>query len=230
MHPDFANVENARSKMIEQQIRPWNVLDPNVLNLLAELRREQFVPRSHRHLAFVDMELPLPHGQVMLAPKVEARLLQELSLLPGDRVLEIGAGSGYMAALMARQAAEVLTVEKYESLAVMARDSLSSAGISNAEVLQANGLAEDSRWSRSMFDAIALSGAVEKIPEHLLRQLNPGGRMVAIVGTTPVMQAVLVERIKSAGSSTTDSLRQSVLFETVTKPLEDAPKISHFKF
>ncbi len=230
MHPDSANVEIARSKMSVQQIRPWNVLDPNVLNLLAELRREQFVPRSHRHLAFVDMELPLPHGQVMLAPKVEARLLQELSLLPGDRVLEIGAGSGYMAALMARQAAEVLTVEKYESLAVMARDSLASAGISNAEVLQANGLAEDSRWSRSMFDAIALSGAVEKIPEHLLRQLNPGGRMVAIVGTTPVMQAVLVERIKSAGSSTTDSLRQSVLFETVTKPLEDAPKISHFKF
>jgi len=230
MNPDFANVENARSKMIEQQIRPWNVLDPNVLNLLAELPRERFVPRSHRHLAFVDMELPLPHGQVMLAPKVEARLLQELSLLPGDRVLEIGAGSGYMAALMARQAAEVLTVEKYEGLAAMARDSLTSAGISNAEVLQANGLAEDSRWSRSMFDAIALSGAVEKIPEHLLRQLNPGGRMVAIVGTAPVMQAVLVERIKSVGSSTTDSLRQSVLFETVTKPLEDAPKISHFKF
>lgn len=230
MNPDFANVENARSKMIEQQIRPWNVLDPNVLNLLAELPRERFVPRSHRHLAFVDMELPLPHGQVMLAPKVEARLLQELSLLPGDRVLEIGAGSGYMAALMARQAAEVLTVEKYEGLAVMARDSLTATGISNAEVLQANGLAEDSRWSRSMFDAIALSGAVEKIPEHLLRQLNPGGRMVAIVGTAPVMQAVLVERIKSAGSSTTDSLRQSVLFETVTKPLEDAPKISHFKF
>ena len=230
MNPDFANVESARSKMIEQQIRPWNVLDPNVLNLLAELPRERFVPRSHRHLAFVDMELPLPHGQVMLAPKVEARLLQELSLLPGDRVLEIGAGSGYMAALMARQAAEVLTVEKYEGLAAMARDSLTSAGISNAEVLQANGLAEDSRWSRSMFDAIALSGAVEKIPEHLLRQLNPGGRLVAIVGTAPVMQAVLVERIKSVGSSTTDSLRQSVLFETVTKPLEDATKISRFKF
>jgi len=230
MNPDFANVESARSKMIEQQIRPWNVLDPNVLNLLAELPRERFVPRSHRHLAFVDMELPLPHGQVMLAPKVEARLLQELSLLPGDRVLEIGAGSGYMAALMARQAAEVLTVEKYEGLAAMARDSLTSAGISNAEVLQANGLAEDSRWSRSMFDAIALSGAVEKIPEHLLRQLNPGGRLVAIVGTAPVMQAVLVERIKSVGSSTTDSLRQSVLFETVTKTLEDATKISRFKF
>ncbi|MBU6304497.1 MAG: protein-L-isoaspartate O-methyltransferase [Betaproteobacteria bacterium] len=230
MNPDFTNVENARSKMIEQQIRPWNVLDPNILTLLAELPRERFVPRSHRHLAFVDMELPLAHGQVMLAPKVEARLLQELSLLPSDRVLEIGAGSGYMAALMARQAAEVISVEKYESLALMARQSLSEAGISNAEVLQANGLAEDSRWSRSMFDAIVLSGAVEKIPDHLLRQLNPGGRMVAIVGSVPVMQAILVERIKPTGSSPASSLRQAVLFETVTKPLEDAAKIPHFRF
>lgn len=230
MNPDFTNVENARSKMIEQQIRPWNVLDPNILTLLAELPRERFVPRSHRHLAFVDMELPLAHGQVMLAPKVEARLLQELSLLPSDRVLEIGAGSGYMAALMARQAAEVISVEKYESLALMARQSLSEAGISNAEVLQANGLAEDSRWSRSMFDAIVLSGAVEKIPDHLLRQLNPGGRMVAIVGSVPVMQAILVERIKPTGSSPASSLRQAVLFETVTKPLEDAAKIPRFRF
>jgi protein-L-isoaspartate(D-aspartate) O-methyltransferase len=230
MNPDFTNVENARSKMIEQQIRPWNVLDPNILTLLAELPRERFVPRSHRHLAFVDMELPLAHDQVMLAPKVEARLLQELSLLPSDRVLEIGAGSGYMAALMARQAAEVISVEKYESLALMARQSLSEAGISNAEVLQANGLAEDSRWSRSMFDAIVLSGAVEKIPDHLLRQLNPGGRMVAIVGSVPVMQAILVERIKPTGSSPASSLRQAVLFETVTKPLEDAAKIPRFRF
>jgi len=230
MNPDFTNVENARSKMIEQQIRPWNVLDPNILTLLAELPRERFVPRSHRHLAFVDMELPLAHDQVMLAPKVEARLLQELSLLPSDRVLEIGAGSGYMAALMARQAAEVISVEKYESLALMARQSLSEAGISNAEVLQANGLAEDSRWSRSMFDAIVLSGAVEKIPDHLLRQLSPGGRMVAIVGSVPVMQAILVERIKPTGSSPASSLRQAVLFETVTKPLEDAAKIPRFRF
>ena len=230
MNPDFTNVENARSKMIEQQIRPWNVLDPNILTLLAELPRERFVPRSHRHLAFVDMELPLAHDQVMLAPKVEARLLQELSLLPSDRVLEIGAGSGYMAALMARQAAEVISVEKYESLALMARQSLSEAGISNVEVLQANGLAEDSRWSRSMFDAIVLSGAVEKIPDHLLRQLNPGGRMVAIVGSVPVMQAILVERIKPTGSSPASSLRQAVLFETVTKPLEDAAKIPRFRF
>ena len=230
MNPDFANIEKARSKMIEQQIRPWNVLDPNVLNLLAELRREQFVPRSHRHLAFVDMELPLPHGQVMLAPKVEARLLQELSLLPDDRVLEIGAGSGYMAGLMARQAAEVLTVEKYEGLVALAQSNLSEAGILNVEVVQANGLVEQPRWSRSMFDAIAISGAVERVPEHLLQQLSPGGRMVAIVGSAPVMQAVLIERVRSAGHGSADGIRQTVLFETVTTPLEDAPKISHFKF
>ena len=230
MNPDFANIDKARSKMIEQQIRPWNVLDPNVLNLLSELHRENFVPRSHRHLAFVDMELPLPEGQVMLAPKVEARLLQELSLTPTDRVLEIGSGSGYMAALMARQAAQVLTVEKYERLVALAQENLAQAGISNIEVVHANGLAENSRWAHNTFDAIAISGALEKIPEHLVRMLNPGGRMVAIVGTAPIMQAVLIERVGSGAGQAIDGTRSTVLFETFTKPLEDAPKISHFKF
>lgn len=228
MNPDFANIDKARSKMIEQQIRPWNVLDPNVLNLLSELHREDFVPRSHRHLAFVDMELPLPEGQVMLAPKVEARLLQELSLTPTDRVLEVGSGSGYMAALMARQAAQVLTVEKYERLVALAQENLAQAGISNIEVVHANGLAENSRWAHNTFDAIAISGALEKIPEHLIRMLNPGGRMVAIVGAAPIMQAVLIERV-GAGQAA-DGTRSTVLFETLTKPLEDAPKISHFRF
>ncbi len=230
MNPDFANTDNARSKMIEQQIRPWNVLDPNVLNLLSELHRENFVPRSHRHLAFVDMELPLPEGQVMLAPKVEARLLQELNLTPADRVLEIGSGSGYMAALMARQSGQVLTVEKYESLVALAQENLTQAGVSNVEVVHANGLAEDSRWAHNTFDAIAISGALEKIPEHLIRMLNPGGRMVAIVGAAPVMQALLIERVGSGSGQAIDGIRSTVLFETLTKPLEDAPKISHFKF
>lgn len=230
MNPDFANINNARSKMIEQQIRPWNVLDPNVLNLLSELHRENFVPRSHRHLAFVDMELPLPEGQVMLAPKVEARLLQELSLTPADRVLEIGTGSGYMAGLMARQAGQVLTVEKYESLVALAQANLAQANISNVEVVHANGLAENSRWAHNTFDAIAISGALEKIPEHLIRMLNPGGRMVAIVGTAPVMQAILIERIGAAAGQAANGTRSTVLFETLTKPLEDAPRISHFKF
>ncbi|MBU3724052.1 MAG: protein-L-isoaspartate O-methyltransferase [Burkholderiaceae bacterium] len=230
MNPDFNNTEKARSKMIEQQIRPWNVLDPNVLTLLAELHREDFVPRSHRHLAFVDMELPLPEGQVMLAPKVEARLLQELNLTPSDRVLEIGAGSGYMAGLMARQSAQVLTVEKYESLVTLAQENLSQAAISNVEVVHANGLAENTRWDHNVFDAIAISGAVEKIPEHLIRKLSPGGRLVAIVGTAPVMQALLVERVGTSAAHSADGIRSTVLFETLTKPLEDAPKISHFRF
>lgn len=230
MNPDFANINNARSKMIEQQIRPWNVLDPNVLNLLSELHREDFVPRSHRHLAFVDMELPLPEGQNMLAPKVEARLLQELSLTPADRVLEIGTGSGYMAALMARQAGQVLTVEKYERLVALAQENLAQAEISNVEVVHANGLAENSRWAHNTFDAIAISGALEKIPEHLIRMLNPGGRLVAIVGVAPVMQAILMERIGAAAGQAGNGTRSTVLFETLTKPLEDAPRISHFKF
>ncbi len=230
MRPEFSSIENARSKMIEQQIRPWNVLDPNVLELLAEIHREDFVPQTHRHLAFVDMEVPLPEHQVMLAPKVEARLLQELNLTPGDQVLEVGTGSGFMAALLARQSGRVLTIEKYAQLASMAQENLNHAGISNVEVVQANGLEESPRWAHVGFDAVVISGAVERIPEHLLARLNPGGRLVGIVGQAPVMQAVLIERVGGGLASSTNGLRTTVLFETLTKPLEDAPKISHFKF
>ncbi len=228
MTPDFTDIDKARSKMIEQQIRPWNVLDPNVLELLSFVPREDFVPRSHRHLAFVDMETPLPEGQVMLAPKVEARLLQELSLTPSDHVLEVGTGSGYMAALMGHQAREVLTIEKYSSLIQLAEENLNRKGMSNVEVIQANGLAENPRWAHVGFDAIAISGAVEKVPDHLVQCLKPGGRLVAIVGRAPVMQAILMERVGQAAPQ--NSIRTTTLFETLTLPLEDAPKISHFKF
>ena len=228
MTPDFADMEKARSKMIEQQIRPWNVLDPNVLALLSFIHREDFVPRSHRHLAVVDMETPLPEGQVMLAPKVEARLLQELSLNPTDQVLEIGTGSGYMAALMAHQSRDVLTIEKYSSLIQLAEENLSQKGINNVEVVQANGLVENPRWAHVGFDAIVISGAVERVPDHLVQCLNPNGRLVAIVGRAPVMQAVLMERVAQAPGP--NSIRTTTLFETLTLPLEDAPKISHFKF
>ena len=230
MKPEFSNLDTARSKMIEQQIRPWNVLDPNVLELLSEIRREEFVPASHRHLAFVDMELPLPERQVMLAPKVEARLLQELSLTPSDKVLEIGTGSGFMAALMARLSATVLSVEKYPVLAELAKSNLERAAIGNVEIVTANGLVENPRWAHVGFDAIAISGAVETIPEFFLDRLNPGGRMVAIVGTAPVMQAVLIERVGAGLASSVSGRRSIVLFETLTKPLEDAPKISRFTF
>lgn len=228
MNPDFLNIENARSKMIEQQIRPWNVLDPNVLDLLARVQREAFIPKSHRHLAFVDMEVPLPEHQVMLAPKVEARLLQELNLTPTDKALEIGTGSGFMAALIARLAASVLTVEKAPALAEFAQTNLNNANITNVEIVQANGLLENPRWAHVGFDAIAISGAVEKIPDHLIGLLNPGGRLVAITGQAPVMQAVLIERVGDAPVN--QGVRSTVLFETLTRLLDDAPKISHFKF
>ena len=228
MNPDFLNIENARSKMIEQQIRPWNVLDPNVLDLLTRVQREAFIPKSHRHLAFVDMEVPLPEHQVMLAPKVEARLLQELNLTPTDKALEIGTGSGFMAALIARLAASVLTVEKAPALAEFAQTNLNNANITNVEIVQANGLIENPRWAHVGFDAIAISGAVEKIPDHLIGLLNPGGRLVAITGQAPVMQAVLIERVGDAHVN--HGVRSTVLFETLTRLLDDAPKISHFKF
>ena len=228
MNPDFLNIENARSKMIEQQIRPWNVLDPNVLDLLTRVQREAFIPKSHRHLAFVDMEVPLPEHQVMLAPKVEARLLQELNLTPTDKALEIGTGSGFMAALIARLAASVLTVEKAPALAEFAQTNLNNANITNVEIVQANGLLENPRWAHVGFDAIAISGAVEKIPDHLIGLLNPGGRLVAITGQAPVMQAVLIERVGDAPVN--QGVRSAVLFETLTRLLDDAPKISHFKF
>ena len=228
MNPDFLNIENARSKMIEQQIRPWNVLDPNVLDLLTRVQREAFIPKSHRHLAFVDMEVPLPEHQVMLAPKVEARLLQELNLTPTDKALEIGTGSGFMAALIARLAASVLTVEKAPALAEFAQTNLNNANITNVEIVQANGLIENPRWAHVGFDAIAISGAVEKIPDHLIGLLNPGGRLVAITGQAPVMQTVLIERVGDAPVN--QGVRSTVLFETLTRLLDDAPKISHFKF
>lgn len=230
MTPDFYDTDVARSKMIEQQIRPWNVLDPNVLELLSEIRREDFMPQTHRHLAFVDMEIPLPEQQVMLAPKVEARLLQELNVVGSDRVLEIGTGSGFFAALLARLASHVLSVEKYDSLVSMAKDNFSRAGISNVELLQANGLAETPPWGYAQFDVIAISGAVQSVPRHIVERLQPGGRLVAITGHAPVMQAVLMERTSSGSSSALENMRTTVLFETLTKPLEDAPKVSHFRF
>jgi protein-L-isoaspartate(D-aspartate) O-methyltransferase len=227
MSPDVLDFESARSKMIEQQIRPWNVLDPNVLELLKNVRREDFVPSAYRHLAFVDMEIPLPEGQVMLAPKIEARMLQELNLIDSDRVLEIGTGSGHMAALIAQVAASVLSIEKYSSLAALAKQNLERSGISNVEVQQANGLTQDPRWAHTGFDCVVISGALESIPDHLLQWLKPGGRLVAIIGEAPVMQAVLVERSAGAASA---GFRTTVLFETLTKYLEDAPKTSRFRF
>jgi protein-L-isoaspartate(D-aspartate) O-methyltransferase len=216
------NVEQARFNMIEQQIRPWEVLDQGVLSLLAELRREDFVPAAYRALAFVDTEVPLAEGQCMLAPKVEARLLQELRLDGSERVLEVGAGSGFMAALLARRARQVTTLEIRPALAALARDNLERAGIGNATVREADGTAGYA--AAAPFDAIVLSGSVADVPEALLAQLGAGGRCVAIVGQEPVMRAVLITRVAER------RYQRVELFDTVAPRLDGFPEPTRFVF
>lgn len=184
------NFEQARFNMIEQQIRPWNVLDAQILELLSTVKREDFTPASQRSLAFVDMDLPLPDGERMLSPKLEARLVQDLNIGATDRVLEIGAGSGYMAALMARRAAHVLSLEIHPTLVDMARSNLRNAGINNADVQLRDGSQDIADLGQ--FDVIVLSGSVASIPPALLDLLKPNGRLAAIVGSEPIMQAHLV--------------------------------------
>lgn len=212
-----------RSNMISQQIRPWDVLEPRVLALLEKHPRHRFVPPEHQALAYVDMEVPLAHGQVMLAPKVEARILQELDLRPEDDVFEVGTGSGYMAALLGSFAQSVVSVEKYADLAEYAQSHLASAGVNNVTVMQGNGLLEDSRWSHRLFDVIVISGGIFRPPASLLAQLKPRGRMIALIGQAPIMQATLIERL--AGS-----FRETGLFDTLTLPLEDQPVQPEFTF
>lgn len=219
------DTEQARFNMIEQQIRPWDVLDAGVLSLLARVRREDFVPQAFRALAFVDTCVPLiegaPEGACMLEPKVEARLLQELNLQPGERVLEVGSGSGFMAALLAGMAARVISLEIRADLARTAESNLSRAGITHASVIHADGSAG---WpSQAPFDAIVLSGSVAEVPQVLLEQLKPGGRLVAIVGDLPIMRARLTRRV-GAGFVSTD------LFDTVAPRLLNFPEPSRFRF
>ena len=216
------NVEQARFNMIEQQIRPWDVLDHGVLQLLAEVRREDFVPPEHRALAFVDTEVPLPGGEHMLAPKVEARLLQELKLQRHEKALEIGTGSGHMAALMARQAQQVHTMEIQPALAALARRNLQRAAVTNVQVHEADGA--PGLPAEAPFDAILLSGSVYAVPQQLLDQLKIGGRLAAIVGEQPVMRATLYTRSSEQGFA------QRVLFDTVAPRLEGFDEPSRFRF
>ncbi len=219
--------ERARFNMVEQQIRPWDVLDAQVLESLFAIRREDFVPASMRSLAFADMEIPLDidqirSGEVMLAPKVEARLLQAAAVEPGDRVLEIGTGSGYMAALLARHAATVISYEIKPALARFARANLSRARIDTVEVIESNGLQACS--GSGVFDVIVLSGSVSFVPQALIERLADGGRLVAIVGELPVMTAQLITRRPGGGESV------EPLFDTVAPPLAGFPARQAFVF
>ena len=215
------NIEQARFNMIEQQVRPWDVLNLGVLELLAVVKREDFVPPEHRGMAFVDTEVPLPGGQCMLAPKVEARLLQELAVHKHERVLEIGAGSGYMAALLAHKAQHVTTLEIDPDLARLATANLKRAGVTNVSVVNADGAR--SLPADGPFDVIVLSGSVAEVPEAVLGQLKVGGRLVAIVGQEPVMRALLVTR-------SANGLGRTVLFDTVAQRLRNFDEPTKFHF
>ena len=227
------NFEQARFNMIEQQIRPWEVLDSQVLSLLGLVRREDFVPVACKALAFSDMEIPLPPhknpGQCMLAPKVEARILQDLAVQKHEKVLEIGAGSGYMAALLAHRAQQVLSLEIEPALVDIARQNLQKAGIYNAEVRHADGaaaLAEapPETGLRGPFDVIVLSGSVAEVPASLLALLKIGGRLSAIVGDEPVMRATVITRVGPDAWNTTQA------WDTVAPRLLNFPEPSKFIF
>ncbi|MDD2729341.1 protein-L-isoaspartate O-methyltransferase [Malikia sp.] len=217
--------DKARFNMIEQQIRPWNVLDAKVLALLGEVKREDFVPEAYQEVALADLEVPLGQGQCMLAPKVEARALQDLALQPGDNALEIGTGSGYMAALMAKQCARVVSIEINPALAQRARANLEAAGVNNVEVRTADAAADNfaACSAGAPFDAILLSGSVAELPEDLLTLLKPGGRLFAIVGQEPAMRATLVRAVA-------DGQHSEQNWDIRAPRLQNFPAASQFKF
>ena len=220
------NIETARFNMIEQQIRPWEVLDGQVLSLLSIVKRENFVPLAHKALAFADMEIPLQSSgskvQCMLAPKVEARLLQDADIKATDKVLEVGTGSGYMAALLAHQAASVLSFEIDPALAQIARSHLQNEGIANVEVRQADG--SHGAPADGPFDVIVLSGSVPDVPQHLLKQLKLGGRLLAIVGEEPVMRASVITRNGEQQWQTSEP------WDTMAPRLQGFPEHNRFSF
>ena len=226
------DIEQARFNMIEQQIRPWDVLDKDVLAILGCVLREQFVPNAHKALAFSDLEIPLTQpsqtGLCMLAPRVEARLLQDLRILPTDTVLEIGTGSGYMAALLAYSAKRVITVENNQSMAANARDNLEQANVHNVELLQGDGSQVGTWEAFGPFDVIVLSGSVAAVPQTFLQHLKPGGRLAAICGQEPVMQATLVVRGEDSAQGATFS--HTTPWDTVAPRLQGFDEPSGFTF
>jgi protein-L-isoaspartate(D-aspartate) O-methyltransferase len=218
--------EQARFNMVEQQIRTWEVLDQKVLDLLMSLKREEFVPKASRALAFADLEIPLvaggTGGAVMLSPKVEARILQEVAPRPSDKVLEVGTGSGYMAALLGSLAKHVVSVEIRPELKAMGESNLRAQGVNNVSVELGDGARG---WAaHAPYDVIVFSGSTPVLPDAVLAQLAPGGRLFAIVGDAPVMEAQLVT------CAAPGSYRVVNLFETCAPPLVNAAQPQRFVF
>ncbi|MBK6982648.1 MAG: protein-L-isoaspartate O-methyltransferase [Betaproteobacteria bacterium] len=216
------NVEQARFNMVEQQIRPWDVLDPGVLGLFFEVKREQFVPAEHAALAFADLEIPIGHGESMMHPRVEARILQELGVRPEESVYEVGTGSGYLAALLARRARQVTSAEIHADLHAGAAANLARAGIGNVTLLQ--GDSARAPLGELAYDVIVLTGSTPELPQAFIERLNPRGRLFAIVGVAPVMKAVVVERGPDG------AIRRTEVFEALVKPLVNALAPGRFRF
>ena len=216
------NIEQARFNMVEQQIRTWDVLDQQVLDLLFRMRREDYVPEPYRALAFADMDIPLGHGEKMLQPKLEARMLQELTLKDTDRILEVGTGSGYMTALMANLGHHVYSVEIIPEFSVSAAAKLNAHGVANV-TLETGDAARG--WDKhAPYDAIVLTGSVPILPEVFQKCLKSGGRLIVVVGEPPVMEAQLITCVSSG------VYNANVLFETCIAPLRNALQPEKFVF
>jgi len=214
--------EQARFNMIESQVRTWDVLDQTVLDLIATVKRENFVANEYRPLAFADMRIPLGHGEVMLTPKLEARMLQELGLTPDDKVLEIGTGSGYVTALLCSLARTVVSIEIIPEFTAAARIRLEAADFGNATLDVADAA---KGWEQAApYDAILLTGSVPELPDDFRRQLTIGGRLFAVVGDEPVMTATLITRVTETDYTTAG------LFETCIPPLRNVLKHERFTF
>lgn len=222
------DLEQSRFNMVEQQIRTWEVLDQEILKLLFEVRREEFVPAAYRSLAFVDMEIPLGYGEVMLAPKLEARILQEVQVKKTDRILEVGSGSGYLTALLARTGEHVYSVEIVPELKAMAEKNLYAHDITNV-TLETGDAARG--WPRhGPYDVIVLTGSTPVLPEAFQNTLKAGGRLFAVVGDVPVMQAMLVTCVKPEEEDGAGAYNAVGLFETCITPLKNAEQPTRFTF
>ena len=220
------NLEQARTNMVEQQIRTWEVLDQDVLDLLYVVPREQFVPEKHRALAFSDMEIPIGEGERMWQPKMEARVLQELSIKRTDRVLEVGTGSGYFAALVSHRASHVFSVELKPALAQFGRANLARHGAEN--ITLETGDAARGWPGHAPYDVVVLTGSTPILPRGLVEQLAPGGRLFAVVGEPPAMTARL--GVRSAAAPAPGAWHSTDLFETVIAPLVNAERPPRFRF
>ena len=214
------NMEQTRYNMVEQQIRTWNVLDLQVLDLLSKVKREQYVPPASHELAFMDIDLPLGHGVSMWQPKLEARAVQTLKLKPTDRVLEVGTGSGYLTALISQLAEHVTSVEIVPELHAFAEKNLAAHHINNVTLVQGDA----SQGWQGEYDAIVLTASVPYLPEAFQNSLKPGGRLFAIVGDAPAMHATVITRLAS------DKFETVSLFETVVAPLQNALQPKRFVF